>query len=170
MLILAAVLTGGASVQATEKPRIEVRKSERTLVLYQGDEVVKSYPVGLGFSPTGDKEKEGDGATPEGEYTVCVKNPQSRYYLSVGLSYPGKADADRGLEAGLISEAEHHQILEAEAAGRCPPWNTALGGEIYVHGHGSSSDWTRGCVALEDPDMRQLFDAVRIGTPVTIRP
>jgi lipoprotein-anchoring transpeptidase ErfK/SrfK len=45
-----------------------------------------------------------------------------------------------------------------------------LGGLIYIHGHGATNDWTRGCVALENPDIKELYDAVVIGTPVTIKP
>ncbi len=54
--------------------------------------------------------------------------------------------------------------------GRCPPWNTRLGGEIFIHGRGSGSDWTLGCVALDDADMKELYDAVSLGTPVIIHP
>lgn len=160
----AAETTGAAAV------RIEVLKSERTLVLHSGDGAVARYPIGLGPHPVGDKTREGDGATPEGRYSICIKNPHSRYYLSVGLDYPNADDADRALEDGRIDEAEHRRITRALAGGTCPPWNTALGGEIFIHGRGSSADWTLGCVALDDPDMKRLYDAVRIGTPVTIKP
>jgi lipoprotein-anchoring transpeptidase ErfK/SrfK len=51
-----------------------------------------------------------------------------------------------------------------------PPQNTALGGDIYIHGNGARSDWTWGCVALENEDIQELFDAVMVGTPVTIKP
>jgi L,D-peptidoglycan transpeptidase YkuD (ErfK/YbiS/YcfS/YnhG family) len=60
--------------------------------------------------------------------------------------------------------------MSALSQKKAPPQNTRLGGDIYIHGNGSSSDWTWGCVALDDRDMRQLFDAVSVGTPVKIRP
>jgi lipoprotein-anchoring transpeptidase ErfK/SrfK len=60
--------------------------------------------------------------------------------------------------------------MRALKARKAPPQNTRLGGDIYIHGHGSSSDWTWGCVALENEDIRELFDAVNVGTPVTIQP
>jgi lipoprotein-anchoring transpeptidase ErfK/SrfK len=42
--------------------------------------------------------------------------------------------------------------------------------EFYIHGNGASSDWTWGCVALENEDIRELFAAVSVGTAVTIKP
>jgi lipoprotein-anchoring transpeptidase ErfK/SrfK len=50
------------------------------------------------------------------------------------------------------------------------PWNTALGGEIFIHGHGSGSDWTWGCVALDDADIQELYSLIPVGTPVRIHP
>ncbi|MEM9596209.1 MAG: L,D-transpeptidase [Acidobacteriota bacterium] len=151
-------------------PRIVVHKSSRELWLYEGEIVVRRFPVGLGFAPEGHKAREGDGATPEGRYTVCVKNPQSRYHLSLGLDYPGRSDAERGLGAGRITADQHARIVDALERGVCPPWDTPLGGEIYIHGRGSAADWTLGCVALDDPDIETLFRAVGVGTSVEIRP
>jgi hypothetical protein len=150
--------------------RLEVLKSERTLLVRSGETLLGRYPIALGPRPVGAKTREGDGATPEGSYSVCVKNPRSRYYLSLGLDYPNSYDADRALAEGRIDEGEHRRITRALARGTCPPWDTALGGEIYIHGRGSGSDWTLGCVALDDPDMKRLYELVRIGTPVVIRP
>lgn len=149
---------------------IAVFKARRELRLYSGDELLRTYRVGLGFEPVADKVRQGDGATPEGEYIVVVKNPQSQYHLSLGLNYPNAADAERGLEAGLISRQEAARITEADKKGRRPPWDTALGGEIFIHGRGSSADWTLGCVALDDPDIEELYAAVKVGTPVTVKP
>jgi murein L,D-transpeptidase YafK len=150
--------------------RIEIFKAKRELQLFQGDRLVKAWPVALGFNPVPAKERQGDGATPEGAYFICVKNPKSRFYLSLGVSYPGPEDARRGFKAGRITAAERDAILKACAAGKTPPWNTKLGGEIFIHGNGSKPDWTWGCVALDDPAMKELYDLVPAGTPVLIRP
>jgi len=99
-----------------------------------------------------------------------VKNPKSSYHLSLGVSYPDAEDAARGLREGLITRGQHDAIVAAHRAGRMPPQNTKLGGLIYIHGRGSSSDWTLGCVALDDADIEELYAAVEPGTPVTIRP
>jgi murein L,D-transpeptidase YafK len=159
-----------AGLEPITDARIEVLKSKRRLILYSGDHVVKTYRIGLGFSPEGSKARQGDGRTPEGSYYVCSKNSKSQYFLSLGLSYPNEADAGRGLKEGLISRVQFQQITGAIRRGGVPLWNTALGGEIFIHGAGSRSDWTWGCVALENEDIKELFDVVPKGTPVTIKP
>ena len=156
--------------QPVVNPRIVIEKAQRRLTLYSGDKAVKVYRIALGCHPVGDKEQEGDGRTPEGDYRVCVKNPQSRFTLSLGLSYPNAKDAARGLAAGQISQPQHDQIVRAIERGERPPWDTPLGGEIYIHGKGAGRDWTRGCIALDDPDIRELYPIIPLGTPVTILP
>jgi lipoprotein-anchoring transpeptidase ErfK/SrfK len=152
------------------RPRVVVEKGARRLRLYAGGELVRVRRVVLGSDPQGDKERQGDGRTPEGEFQICMKNGKSKFYLSLGLTYPNAEDAERGLRDGLISQAQHKAITRALAAGRCPPWDTALGGEIFIHGGGTSGDWTLGCVALENPEIKELFDTLPAGTPVQIKP
>lgn len=151
-------------------PHIVVYKRARKLELYSGKTLQHTYRVGLGFSPVADKKREGDGATPEGDFYVFVKNSKSAYYLSLGISYPNAEDAARGLRDGLITKAQHDTIVDAIKKKKAPPQYTKLGGLIYIHGNGASRDWTWGCVALENKDMKELYDAVSVGTPVTIKP
>ena len=153
-----------------EKPRIVVYKKERKLEFYSDQTLLRTYRIGLGFSPVADKQREGDGATPEGDFYVFVKNSKSAYYLSLGISYPNAEDAARGLRDGLITKTQHDTIVEANRKKKAPPQYTNLGGLIYIHGHGAKSDWTWGCVALENADIKELYDAVSVGTPVTIKP
>lgn len=153
-----------------KNPRLVVLKSERRLELYSDDAVVRTFKVGLGLNPVPDKKRQGDRATPEGDFYVFTKNDKSAFYLSLGISYPNAEDAERGRRDGLISSAQHDAIVKAIKRKATPPQNTALGGDIYIHGNGASSDWTWGCVALENEDIRELFDAVLVGTPVTIKP
>lgn len=151
-------------------PRIVVKKSERRLFLYDGNKLVKTYRIGLGLSPKGDKVRQGDRRTPEGDFYIFTRNDKSAFYLSLGVSYPNATHADRGLRDGLISKSQHDAIMRALKLKKTPPQNTALGGDIYIHGNGASSDWTWGCMALENEEMRELFNAVTVGTPVTIHP
>lgn len=153
-----------------ETPRLVVRKARRELLVYSREKLLKTYRVGLGLNPVPPKTRQGDRATPEGSYVVCMKNPRSQFVLSLGLSYPNPADAARGLAAGLITRRQFGQIVESARAGLCPPWNTPLGGEIFIHGSGSATDWTWGCVALDDDDIRELFPRIPVGTPVVIEP
>ncbi len=168
----ALLLVGTTMADAAPSPevRIVVEKKERRLTLYDRGKAVKSYRVALGTQPTGTKRERGDGATPEGEYYVTHGNPKSRFRLSLGLSYPNVADAERGLARGVITKAEQESIAAAIAERARPPQNTALGGDIFVHGGGASEDWTLGCIALENADIDDLFARVPVRTRVTIVP
>ncbi len=160
----------GCNPPPTPIYRIEVFKAQRELRLYQADRIIKTYHISLGHNPKPAKEREGDGATPEGVYFICCRNPRSQFHLSLGISYPGPRDAERGFKAGLISDSQRQAILDAHRRGTTPPWNTKLGGEIYIHGDGSNSDWTLGCIALNDKDMDELYPFVSVGTPIVIHP
>lgn len=149
-------------------PAVRIEKGRRLLTVFSAGEPVKRYRIALGREPVGDKRREGDLRTPEGEYYVCTRNAESNHHRALGLSYPNDKDADRGLAEGLISKREHRAIHDAMRRLSRPPWKTALGGEIMVHGGGSESDWTEGCIALSDDDAQELFNALPLGTPVTI--
>ncbi|MBO0861427.1 MAG: L,D-transpeptidase family protein [Chloracidobacterium sp.] len=165
---------------AESRYRILVKKGERKLYLYVSnggkERLAKTYKISLGNNPIGSKRRQGDGATPEGDYYITHKNPRSNYYLSLGVSYPNIADADRGLKDGLITKAEHQAIVSAIHAGTKPPQNTRLGGDIFIHGGGTGKlfgfvrDWTLGCVALENDEIKELFEEVPVKTPVKIVP
>jgi murein L,D-transpeptidase YafK len=145
-----------------------IKKSERKLLLFDNDKLIRSYNIALGFAPEGDKEKRDDGKTPEGEFYVAVKNPQSKFTLGLGLSYPNLEDAERGLRTGLISQEQYDAITLAISEKRMPPQDTPLGSEIYIHGGGTAKDWTWGCMALDDEEIRELYEAVPAGTKVLI--
>lgn len=161
---------GAGPPAGAAKPRIEIRKARRELVLLAGDDVVRRYRIGLGTNPVPPKRRQGDRATPEGDYSVVYKNPRSQFHLSLALDYPNREDAARGLRDGLIGAAERDRIVAALRRGATPPWNTRLGGEIFIHGGGSATDWTWGCVALDDRDVEELYGLVPPGTRVTILP
>ena len=154
---------------------IVISKARRQLVARQDGHEIFSCRVGLGFCPAGHKQTEGDGRTPEGEYSICTRNEQSRYTLFLGLSYPGPGDAQAAFARSEISEAQRQSILNAHAAGTRPPWDTKLGGEIGIHGGGIAqgdglADSTVGCIALLDDDIRRLWELAPLGTVVLIGP
>lgn len=132
--------------------------------------VLLQCPVVLGFSPVGHKEKEGDGKTPEGEYFVCLKREKGKFGCALGVSYPSFADAEASVLDGRLSAALLPLFSEANNAKKRPPWGTPLGGEIYIHGGGTQSDWTAGCVALRDEDMNVLFALAAEGDRILITP
>lgn len=162
------------------RPRLVVKKGEYALTLYDGEMPLKTYPIALGFAPRGDKELEGDGRTPEGEFYVCqkVEHPVQRYLGTrwLRLSYPMPDDAERGLAQGLITPHEYEAIIGAAAAKGIPPQKTRLGGGIGIHGGGYLRNgeivrnWTLGCIALFDADIEEFYDLIPLGTPVVVLP
>ena len=130
---------------------IIIYKAERRMILLHGNQILKEYKIALGGNSVGDKKTEGDGKTPEGAYFINRRNPNSAFYLSLGISYPN--DQDRA-EAALL--------------GKEP------GGDIFVHGRagrnrGRGTDWTVGCVAVTDKEMSEVYSMVQIGTPIFIK-
>jgi len=154
--LVALVACGGPSKFKTyngpEVTRIIINKGDREMFLLHHDRVLKSYEVDLGFAPEGHKEFEGDGKTPEGDYTVDRRNPNSSFHLSLGISYPNEQD-----------------IAFAEVAGKSP------GGDIFIHGEPNKlgifgPDWTAGCISVKNGEIESIYAMVRDGTPVTINP
>ncbi len=150
--------------------RVELRvfKVAHRLELWASGKLLQTYPIGLGAEPELDKAREGDHRTPEGRLHVCTRNGISKFHLFLGLSYPRPEDAERGLREKLITKAQHDAILDAHRRRARPPWDTPLGGTVGIHGHGSGSDWTWGCVALEDEAIEELWVVCPLGTPVLV--
>lgn len=150
---------------------IVINKSEHILTLYNNESVIAMYSAGFGIVP-GAKEKKNDKRTPEGEYSICTLNSGSKYYLGLGLNYPNANDAKRGLESGLITQGEYDDIVAAVNEGREPNWYTNLGGQIMIHGQkgnlGGQTDWTTGCIGVNNQVMDILWQYCKVGTKVTI--
>ena len=146
----------GLAPEAERADRVVVRKAERRLTLYRGETELVSYDIALGREPN-TKEREGDGRTPEGRYRIDWRNPQSRYHLSLHISYPEAADRARAAERGEDP-----------------------GGMIMVHGlpnglgalgaAGLLRDWTEGCIAVTNEAIRDIWRRVADGTPIEILP
>jgi murein L,D-transpeptidase YafK len=134
---------------------ILIEKSARRLTLIQNGQPARIWPIALGFSPEGDKSREGDGRTPEGTFRIDRRNDQSAFHLSLGLDYPQPDDIARATKAGY-----------------------SPGGDIMIHGQPNAvpeplqvpGDWTAGCIALTNAQMREIWDHTPIGTKVEIRP
>jgi murein L,D-transpeptidase YafK len=170
----------------TGQVSLVIWKSHYTVTLYKGRTPVKTYRAvfGRGYRD-GDKRRQGDKRTPEGEFYICTKNHSKRFYKFMGLSYPDLRHAEYGLRSRLISPREYALIKKAIENRQPPPWETRLGGAVGIHGRtlagGSagprasiaswtSSNWTDGCVALDNADVDEIFKVVSVGTPVTILP
>jgi len=160
----------GCPLPLVTNPILYVFKEKRRLLVVDRGILVREYRVGLGSHPVGDKVMRGDGRTPEGEFFVCVKNPGSRFYKSLGLNYPTPRHAQEAVNWGKISQEQYRRIVDACSSQAIPPWNTPLGGAIMIHGGGTYADWTEGCVAVQNSAMDELFQIVSVGTPVVIMP
>ncbi len=89
-------------LEPMENPHLIISKNKRLLEIYDGEKFVRRYKMAIGFSSKGEKQTEGDGKTPEGEFYIFTKNPESKFYLSLGLSYPNIEAAERGLSEKLF--------------------------------------------------------------------
>jgi murein L,D-transpeptidase YafK len=151
---------------------ITVHKARHELVLREGDQVLRTLQIALGKDHTASKLFRGDGRTPEGQYYICEKRPNSRFRRFLGISYPNIEDAERAYRERLISADEWADIFFANLQQSVPPWSTALGGRVGIHGYGGREelpiDWTEGCIAVSDADIDYLYDVVPLGTPVSI--
>lgn len=135
--------------------RIVVEKAARRMVVYRGDTALREYRVALGFAPVGAKVQQGDGKTPEGVFHIDRVNAQSAYHLSLGLDYPQSADRARAAKDGYDA-----------------------GGDIFIHGQPNGlpddsllkADWTAGCIAVSNAEIREIFAAVSVGAVVEVRP
>ena len=177
--VAALALVSGVELPLKD-PWIRVEKSAFRLTLYDGDVALKSYPVSFGFSPYGDKVREGDGKTPEGEFYICQKAVVRRNeFLGtrwMRLSYPNDEDARRGLASWLVSRFQHDQIVNAIVKRLTPIQNTRLGGGIGIHGGAFDFQgtmvrtWTLGCIGMYNTDVEELYRYVRAGSLVRVDP
>lgn len=157
---------------------VVVRKADFTLGVYRDGVLVRRddgseacFAIALGAEPAGDKQQRGDERTPEGEFRITHRNPSSSFHLSLGLNYPTARHAEAAFAAGRISATVRDRIVAADAPGRMPARDTALGGDIYLHGGGAvPAWWTDGCVAIADVEMDWLYATARPGTRVVILP
>ena len=149
--------------------QVIVYKTDYILELYKDGTLVKTYPIALGFNPIDDKQQRGDGCTPEGEFYICLKDPNSIFYKSFLISYPSLDDAERGLQTGLITQYQFNRIKSAIRNRQIPPQDTKLGSDILIHGGGIGYNWTLGCVALRNEDIDELYPILSLGTTVIIK-
>lgn len=143
------------SYSGPQVTQIVVNKGARQMLLLHGNTVLKAYRIGLGNEPIGHKQYEGDGKTPEGLYYIDRRNPNSRYHLSLGVSYPNPQDS-----------------ALAASVGR------SAGSDIFIHGQGPEGrvlskrkqDWTVGCISVSDEEIEDIYAMIPDGTPILITP
>jgi murein L,D-transpeptidase YafK len=137
--------------------KVLVLKSAHQLQLLNGGMPLRTYRISLGKQPRGAKLMEGDKRTPEGIYWVDWRKISDRFNLAMHISYPNVADSVRSMREGV-----------------------APGGMIMIHGTPDTLDypeqlfhtldWTDGCIAMRNIDMREVWQLVPDGTMIEIRP
>lgn len=120
--------------------------------------VVREYHVSLGQNPIGHKQERGDFRTPEGVYTLFFKNPDSRFYRSIALNYPN--ERDRAIAAARGVDPGGDIVIHGQPNAHFGPYD----------GVANAFNWTEGCIALTNPEMREIWNLVDIDTPIEIRP
>ena len=160
--ILGVILTGVVYYFYPEKrladnakiSKIVINKSERKMMVYNGNDLLNTYSISLGASPVGEKQSEGDNKTPEGHYFVEAKLGLgvSKYHKSLRVSYPSPEQIKMGKK----------------------------GSNIMIHGLGPKYhyfgkfhrfyDWTEGCIAVTDNEIDQIYKATKVGVAIIIRP
>ncbi|MCY1265317.1 L,D-transpeptidase catalytic domain [compost metagenome] len=163
-LLALLCLTFATLTQANATPTLEgsidkvlVLKGEHRLHLLSKGKILKSYRISLGKSPRGPKLREGDNRTPEGFYWIDWRKTSENFNLSMHISYPNARDVSRAREQGL------------PAGGMIMIHGTPLDDE-YPEWYFSTLDWTNGCIAMTNSDMREVWNLVKDGTLIEIRP
>ena len=146
-----------AGAAAPPIERVVIYKSQQTMQLLSGNDVIRSYQVAIGRNPLGHKQKAGDCRTPEGAYIIDSHKKDSRFHKSLHISYPNKSD-----------------LTAAKKNGNSP------GSDIMIHGLPKGFEdlgdihfkrnWTKGCIAVNNQEMDEIWKLVPDGTPIVIKP
>jgi len=163
-------------VSARPERLIVIDKDSRTLTVFLDGLPEKIVQASFGIDPVSDRRIKLDCATPEGLYRITNKKNSQKYLFFMGLSYPEPADAWQAWLQGVITSEECSRILKAGFNGSSPPINTSLGYGIGIHGGGvyngaggkPARDWTQGCIALDDQDMKHVYAMTKPGDTVMI--
>lgn len=147
------------------------------LTVYRGLNAIKEYSnLAFGVAGVGIKHHRGDGITPKGEFLISEIRASNKFEYFIQLNYPTVEYAQRGVNQGIIGEDVSAAIKGRLSENKLPSQETALGGYIGIHGVGKGSltihhdvNWTDGCVALTNEQIRDLVKFIKPGLLVEIR-
>ncbi|EQC52520.1 murein L,D-transpeptidase family protein [Bacteriovorax sp. DB6_IX] len=143
--------------------KVVVYKMKRKMHLIENGEIIKSYPVMLGQS-YGKKRRQGDNKTPEGRYVIDWHNPNSRFYLSLHINYPNQQDREYAREKGIADPGDNIFIHGV------PKKVFNLTDPERIYQFLKLENWTNGCIALSNKDMKEVYDLIPDGTVLEIFP
>ncbi|MBP2634687.1 MAG: L,D-transpeptidase catalytic domain [Firmicutes bacterium] len=143
-LILGVILSifpvAAQAVAEAGLPQIIINIPSRTLELYQGEILLKEYPVAIGKPST---------PTPVGEFTVFEKEVNPCWYPP-GKQYVVPSGPDNPLGYRWLGIAPLYGIHGTNA-----PWS--IGTAV-----------SNGCVRMQEEDVEDLFERITCDTPVKI--
>jgi len=178
-LLVAAILGAPAVSWAHGRlPWLLVDTQALTLTVFSPENKVltRFNNISIGSGGAAEIHHRGDETTPLGNFRVAWIDRHSRYGTFYGFDYPSEDIARRAYAEGSLSRTELDSIIKALRQHRIPPQNTSLGGRLGIHGIGRGDpaghkalNWTDGCVALTNPQIRRLSHWVHVGTRVVIR-
>ncbi|MAY70868.1 MAG: hypothetical protein CME82_05355 [Halomonas sp.] len=154
-----------------------IDNQDSRLTVYRGGvELARYSPISVGRGGAKSQRVMGDKTTPRGEFHVNRFNFDSKFDIFIGLDYPTPTHARMALETGLYSQQDYDDYFDYYRRHRSPPQQTILGGYIGIHGVGDGDmdihrnfDWTNGCVAVTNQEIRELSGLIDVGTRVVIR-
>ncbi len=162
----------------SEAIEVVIVRWENKLLVRKNDKTLRTFKVAFGSGGRQPKMQEGDRRTPQGHYRIKDIRSSDKFYLFMHLDYPNMDDAKQALKDGRITRTQYRKILAAFIYNETPPQNTPLGGQIGIHGIGEEtpdkldihaiSNWTKGCIAMRNSEVRELAMWVDEGTPVII--
>ena len=158
--------------------QVIVHKNNKELILKKSNDIVKKYHIATGKGGKGTKRERGDSKTPLGVYRISKLNKSNRFYYFIQLDYPNLIDAWYGFKNEVIDGGDFKRIDNAYKKREFPPQDTNLGGQIGIHGIGKTTkkklaihedlNWTDGCIALTNNDIKDLMKYIKVGTTVVI--
>jgi murein L,D-transpeptidase YafK len=161
LLCLCFTLASQAATLPVVQPRsvdkVLVEKARHKLHLISRGETIRSYRISLGKQPKGSKQREGDLRTPEGLYWIDWRRKSENYQLAMHISYPNARDRAQAKAAG-VNPGSMIMIHGTPLDDEYPEW--------FFH----TLDWTKGCIAMSNADMREVWALVKDGTLIEIRP
>jgi murein L,D-transpeptidase YafK len=142
---------------------IIVDKSDYELKVYDEEGWYATYPIVFGSKDLGDKMREGDKRTPDGQFKVILKKQHPKWGPELLLDYP--------------TEESYRRFNERKAKGILPK-SAKIGSGIAIHATRPDEEWTvdhfynwtDGCVSVKYTEMKDLFSYIPVGTVVTIQP
>lgn len=150
----------GGKPDPTAVSLVRIDKSDHRLELLVGTKILKTYRVAIGSGGLGPKRFEGDKTTPVGAYHVTTRF-KGLFHQFLGVSYPNDEDRTRFAELKRRGEV---------------PAGRGVGHSIGIHGVGSAelagihkkTDWTHGCIAMDDTEIDEFARLVKDGTSIVI--